>query len=667
MTPPLDDSAPPAVAWLPAGYLPLGPVRHGPSAATVRAVHAAEGRTVIAKRFQDPAAAEHQASLITRLPATVAPRVHAREAGVLILEYMEGRTLEQSWGRAGSRLSVAPLLRTLSAIAEAVETMHLQGVIHRDLKPSNILLRADGGVTLLDFESALCLDERQECPPVSLLTPGYAAPEQYRQDGPEGPWTDVYALSAIAFRGLTGSPPLPPPSRPDEGNDIDATDIPPPLRRILKTTLALDPSRRTRSAADYRRALLSAAGTDTSDTTAGIDWATDEGPPTLPIVREPGAGSPPPDDPGPSPGSRSGRKGPGRLLVLLLLLAATLAAAGWLARPWYERHLKQDWLIDGAGAGDARSIGDALARAGDGAVLRVRPGLYRESLQLHRPVALVAADPETPPVVSPDTGPCIAVSGDGVLVQGMDLRAPAPAEGIEPKPCVVIGGGEPRVERNHIAGDGAPAVLLGDGTAAVLQGNIIRSSAAGIVVAGGARASIGENTLTDIAGPALLVRAGASPSISSNVFEKSGAVVFGEGSTGTFRNNTLRDGQLTAIEIGSAADPEVSGNTVERPAQSGIYVYGGGRGWVHDNRILSSALSGIVVDGGAPRLTDNQILESGEHGILVIDASGGQVAGNVVRNSKRNGIAIGAAARIELGSNTLQGNAVPQLVDLRRR
>ena len=179
--------------------------------------------------------------------------------------------------------------------------------------------------------------------------------------------------------------------------------------------------------------------------------------------------------------------------------------------------------------------------------------------------------------------------------------------------------------------------------------------------------SIDGNTLADIAGPALLVRAGASPSVTNNVFEKSGAVVFGEGAGGTFRNNTLRDGRVTAIEIGSAADPEVSDNTVERPAQSGIYVYGGGRGRIHDNRILSSGLSGIVVDGGAPRLTDNQILESGEHGILVIDASGGQVAGNVVRNSKRNGIAIGAAARIELGSNTLQGNAAPQLVDLRRR
>lgn len=667
MTTLLDAPAPPSLAWLPRGYRPVGPVNHGRDAQMVRAVHSPDGITVVAKLFRVAAAAEHQASLLAGLRGTVAPAVRASKNGVLILEYVEGETLEQRWRCADGKLPVAALSPTLAAIAAAVDDLHRQGILHRDLKPGNILLRADGGVTLLDFEAAIPLDERRGRQAASLLTPGYGAPEEYLQDGEEGPWTDVYALAAIAYRGLTGSPPRPAPSRPAEGADIDAADIPPPLRQVLKDALALNPSTRIRTAANFRRALLSASDERGASTTEGIDWASDEGPRTVPVAREPGAGSPPPYKPRHSSGSRSRRRGPGRLLVLLLLLAAALTGAGWLARPWYERHMKHEWLIDAGGGGDTHTIGDALARSGDGAVLRIRPGLYRESLRIRTPIALVAADPETPPVVSPDSGPCIAISGNGVLVHGLGLRAPGPVEGVEPQPCVIVRGGSPQLEGNQITGDGAPAVLLSDGTAAVLHGNIIRSSAAGIVVTAGARPSIDENGLSDIAGPALLVRGGALPKVENNVFETSGAVVFGEGAAGSFQNNTLRDGRVTAVEIGGAADPEVSGNTIERPAQSGIYIYGDGRGRVHDNRIASSKLSGIVVDGGSPRLTDNQVTESGEHGILIINASGGEIAGNVVRDSKRNGIAIAANARIELGNNTLQGNAAPQLVDLRRR
>jgi parallel beta-helix repeat protein len=665
MTTLLDAAPPPSVAWLPDGYRAVGPVRHGRTALTVLAVHVADGATVVAKLFRDPGAAERQASLLSRLRGTVGPRVRARDNGVLLLEYAEGETLEQRWRSAGRKPPAAALVPTLAAVAAAVEELHALGVLHRDLKPGNVLLRLDGGVMLLDFDAAICLNDRRDRQAASLLTPGYAAPEQYRQDSPEGHWTDVYALGAIAHRGLSGAPPPPAPSRPGGAVDIDAADIPPALRDVLRQALALDPDKRTRSAVDFRRALLSAGGDHKA--MEDTSWASDEGPPTVHFAREPGADSPPPYDPGHAPGSRPRRRGAGRMLALLLALAAVIAVAGWLAWPWYERHIKHEWLIDADGAGDTDTIADALARSGDGAMLRIRPGVYRESLRLERPVALVATDPENPPVISPDSGPCIIVRGAGVLVHGLDLRAPPPAEGVEPQPCVVIGGGSPQLEGNRIGGEGASAVLLSDGSDAVLHGNIIRSSAAGIIVTGGARGSIGENMLSDVAGPALLVRGGAQPDVVDNTFETSGAVVFGEGAGGAFKENTLRNGKATAIEIGGAADPEISANNISQPAQSGIYIYGDGRGRFHENRITSSKLSGIVVDGGAPRLTGNEITQSGEHGILIIGASGGEIAGNVVRNSKRNGIAIGADARIELGSNTLEGNAAPQLVDLRRR
>jgi serine/threonine-protein kinase len=170
-------------------------------------------------------------------------------------------------GSLAARLALGPLEPRAAAelvrtLAGAVEYAHRKQVVHRDLKPGNVLLTPDGVPKVADFGLAKLLDAEggeQTQPDAILGTPNYMAPEQAAGRPAEvGPASDVYALGAILYHTLTGSPPFQgdtrartlelvrgaepaPPSRGRAG-------IPPRLEAICLKCLAKPPGRRYPSA-----------------------------------------------------------------------------------------------------------------------------------------------------------------------------------------------------------------------------------------------------------------------------------------------------------------------------------------------------------------------------------------------------------------------------------
>jgi serine/threonine-protein kinase len=127
-----------------------------------------------------------------------------------VMEYVDGVPVT-AYCRA-HHSSIRERLRLFRAVCEAVQYAHGMAIIHRDLKPSNILVKADGGVGLLDFGIAKQLDDLgqpvdQTRTELRLMTPAYAAPEQLRGER-VGVFTDVYALGVILYELLTGSAPF---------------------------------------------------------------------------------------------------------------------------------------------------------------------------------------------------------------------------------------------------------------------------------------------------------------------------------------------------------------------------------------------------------------------------------------------------------------------------
>ena len=73
------------------------------------------------------------------------------EGGIdfIVMEYVEGKTLDQLIPRKGMRLNEA--LKLAVQMADALAKAHSAGIVHRDLKPTNVMVTDDGLVKVLDF------------------------------------------------------------------------------------------------------------------------------------------------------------------------------------------------------------------------------------------------------------------------------------------------------------------------------------------------------------------------------------------------------------------------------------------------------------------------------------------------------------------------------------
>jgi eukaryotic-like serine/threonine-protein kinase len=178
------------------------------------------------------------------------------------MELVEGETLETRVRRDGP-LNPKLVVEIATQIARALIAAAGQGLIHRDLKPGNIMLKPGnaGGpeveVKIIDFGLAKALandaGEMDITHGEFVGTPNFASPEQF-ESGPVDVRSDIYSLGATLWFALTGKTPF-------AGRNIEeirraqklaalpteqlkAAHVPPPLRSLLKSMLALEPAGR---------------------------------------------------------------------------------------------------------------------------------------------------------------------------------------------------------------------------------------------------------------------------------------------------------------------------------------------------------------------------------------------------------------------------------------
>ena len=127
-----------------------------------------------------------------------------------IMEYVEGLPIDVYCDH--NQLSVEQRIELLIAVCEVIGFAHNNLIVHRDLKPENILVTETGQVKLLDFGIAKSMHNEafsltQTTSTETLLTPQYAAPEQFDNTDPAVA-ADIYALGALTYLLLTQQPAL---------------------------------------------------------------------------------------------------------------------------------------------------------------------------------------------------------------------------------------------------------------------------------------------------------------------------------------------------------------------------------------------------------------------------------------------------------------------------
>jgi serine/threonine-protein kinase len=167
------------------------------------------------KRFRNEARAAYQ----LRHPNIVeVADLDQDEEGTLFIamEYVAGPSLRTVLRETRAPIPVMSALQVVRGIAAGLVAAHARGAVHRDIKPENILLGVDAssGVQpkVLDFGIAAMTENITNLSRTHglLLTPEYAAPEQWRGtpanelDGR----TDLYALGGVLYEMLAGRTPF---------------------------------------------------------------------------------------------------------------------------------------------------------------------------------------------------------------------------------------------------------------------------------------------------------------------------------------------------------------------------------------------------------------------------------------------------------------------------
>lgn len=267
------------------------PIAQGRTGVVVRAVRRSTGQSGVLKvlhpelvETQDAHAQwmgelKRQAALAS--PRLAVPMLWGEAGGTVWLfrPWVEGHSLKRIVEAQGVPKPEASRA-IVTAIAQALDALHLNGLLHRDLKPGHVICDSRGEAVVIDAGSSAPIDPAAF--PGLRGTAGYLAPEVVAGEPPTAR-SDLYALGCLWFELVTGRRPF---AASDVASELDAhahRPIPPLPQNadasLIASLLHKDPTARPGSAQQVLGALHKPTEpaphlSDPLDEFSGLDDAT---------------------------------------------------------------------------------------------------------------------------------------------------------------------------------------------------------------------------------------------------------------------------------------------------------------------------------------------------------------------------------------------------------
>jgi serine/threonine protein kinase len=190
--------------------------------------------------------------------ATVLDHWEDGNTAVMVSRYLAGGSLQDLIARRqgmGENLPLDTILRISTEIASGLEHIHGRRILYRDLQPHNVLFDDWGVVRLVDFDTAVSLDDQDMSDLSDRAVIEYMAPE-LTNGGDADERADLYSLGATIYAMCAGRPPFAGTreeildARGSSPAPLERDELPDALRDLIFSLLAPERDQRPLSAAD---------------------------------------------------------------------------------------------------------------------------------------------------------------------------------------------------------------------------------------------------------------------------------------------------------------------------------------------------------------------------------------------------------------------------------
>ena len=298
---------------------------------------------------------------------------------------------------------------------------------------------------------------------------------------------------------------------------------------------------------------------------------------------------------------------------LFIGIGAAVVAGGAGVAYWRSRPKRL--IVDASGSGDYRTIASAILAARPEDTIVLRPGTYKEAVEIDRDVRIVGEGGRSKVIVEAASGEDVfTFTAGSATLTGMTIRYTGPKDSAGGIGAISVTGGKPVIEDCDLTTSAGTAVYIF-----------------------GARANPTFRNCT--------MRNSQGPGV--NVYDQG---------QGTIEKCVISGNALVGVQIKTGGNPVVRDCEIRDNQGPGVYVYEQGKGTIEKCVISGNALSGVEIsEGGNPVVRDCQIRDN-QGGVLVHTQGQGTIEKCVISGNAKSGVEIKTGGNPTVRNCQINGN-----------